>query len=186
METEEFQIGSRLKKLRKESGLSMAELSAKSGVSVGLISQIERDIVVPSVVNLYRIAHAMNSDINYFFEDKQSDNLRIIRRGKHKVITADHGNSEYELLSPYKGGRLMDLLRITLKGGELYERETITHAGEECGYVLQGTLTVLLDGNEYRLGVGDSIYFSSVLPHKYINDEAEDCVSIWATTPVFF
>ena len=48
----EFAIGSRLKELRKTKGMSISELAERSGVSTGLISQIERDLVVPSVVNL--------------------------------------------------------------------------------------------------------------------------------------
>ena len=62
----------------------------------------------------------------------------------------------------------------------------MTHEGEECGFVLQGTLTVLLDGREYRLYEGDSIYFRSTIPHKYLNLGQEDCVSVWAMTPTFF
>ena len=102
----EFPIGARLKELRKTKGLSITELAEKSGVSTGLISQIERDLVVPSVVNLYRIAQALGTDINYF--------------------------------------------------------------------------------KEYRLNEGDSIYFRSTIPHKYLNNDKEDCVSVWAMTPTFF
>ena len=64
----EFSIGTRLKELRKAKSFSITELAEKSGVSTGLISQIERNLVVPSVVNLYRIAQALGTDINYFFE----------------------------------------------------------------------------------------------------------------------
>ena len=47
-------------------------------------------------------------------------------------------------------------------------------------------MTVLLDGKEYRLHEGDSIYFKSTIPHKYLNNDEEDCVSVWAMTPTFF
>ena len=57
----EFAIGSRLKELRKTKGMSISELAERSGVSTGLISQIERDLVVPSVVNLYRVARTPTS-----------------------------------------------------------------------------------------------------------------------------
>ena len=60
----EFPIGTRLKELRKARRLSITGLAEKSGVSTGLISQIERDLVVPSVVNLYRIAQALGTDIS--------------------------------------------------------------------------------------------------------------------------
>ena len=47
-------------------------------------------------------------------------------------------------------------------------------------------LTLLLDGKEYRLYEGDSVYFRSTIPHKYLNTDKEDCVSVWAMTPTFF
>ena len=184
---EELKIGSRLRKLRKEIGISIADLSLKSGVSTGLISQIERDMVVPSVVSLYRIAQALDTNINYFFETPKANGFGLIRKGDHKIITAGRGTTNYALLSPDRVEHIIDMTLVTLKGGESYDKkDVVCHEGEECGYVLSGVLTVLLDGQEYTLYPGDSIYFYSTLPHKYINSGQEDCVSIWAMTPKFF
>ena len=71
------------------------------------------------------------------------------------------------------------MTEITLKSGCAYEQNPLTHNGEECGYVLKGELVVLLGGKEYVLEEGDSIYFNSTVPHKYINRSDEDCISIW-------
>ena len=182
----EFAIGSRLKELRKTKGMSISELAERSGVSTGLISQIERDLVVPSVVNLYRVARALDADVNYFFETGNSREARITRRGDHKRMITEQGHGIYELFTSSRQGDILDLIRVTLKGGESYSREMVTHEGEECGFVLKGTLTLLLDGKEYRLYEGDSVYFRSTIPHKYLNNDQEDCVSVWAMTPTFF
>ena len=169
----EFAIGSRLKELRKAKGMSITDLAEHSGVSTGLISQIERNLVVPSVVNLYRIAQALDTDINYFFENERPKKAEVTRHGDHKIMITDQGHGIYQLFTNSRRGHILDLIRVTLKGGE-------------CGFVLQGTLTVLLDGREYRLYEGDSIYFRSTIPHKYLNLGQEDCVSVWAMTPTFF
>lgn len=182
----EFAIGSRLKELRKSKGMSITDLAGRSNVSTSLISQIERDLVVPSVVNLYRIAQALDTDINYFFESGCAREARITRRGDHKRMITDQGHGIYELFTNSRQGHILDLVRVTLKGGEAYSHEMVTHEGEECGFVLQGVLTVLLDGKEHRLYEGDSIYFRSTIPHKYLNNDQEDCVSVWAMTPTFF
>ncbi|MCI2056093.1 MAG: cupin domain-containing protein [Oscillibacter sp.] len=182
----ELQIGSQLRRLRKSAGLSIADLSVKSGVSTGLISQIERDMVVPSVVSLYRIAQALDTNLNYFFEDATAQSCSIIRRGDHKSIITCQGSSRYDLLVPEHMEHVLDLVKVTLKGGETYDHDCVTHAGEECGYVLSGILTVLLEGRQYQLYPGDSMFFYSTQPHKYINNEKEDCVSIWGMTPKFF
>ena len=98
----------------------------------------------------------------------------------------DQGHGIYELFTSSRLGHILDLVRVTLRGGESYSHEMVTHEGEECGFVLKGTLTLLLDGKEYRLNEGDSIYFRSTIPHKYLNNDEEDCVSVWAMTPTFF
>lgn len=182
----ELQIGGRLKARRKSRGLSITELSEQSGVSTGLISQIERDLVVPSVVNLYRIAQALDSDINYFLEDSQADPVQITRHGEHKQMITDQGNGIYKLFTSSRKGHILDLVQVTLRGGEDYSREMVSHKGEECGFVLKGVLTLLVEDQEYRLHEGDSVYFRSNVPHKYTNRDNEDCVSVWAMTPTFF
>ena len=140
----ELMIGGKLKQLRLDKKLSIAELSRLSDVSTGLISQIERDLVVPSVTSLYKLLHTNRDD------------------------------------------RALDMMVITLKAGYTYDKKPLCHEGEECGYVLKGSLTVYLNGKDYVLHEGDSIYFNSTLPHKYINNGDEDCISIWAMTPKFF
>lgn len=181
----DFEIGSQIRARRKSLGMSIAELSEKSGVSTGMISQIERDKVMPSITNLYHIAHALGTDINYFFNDENDPDLKLIRRGDHKVISGG-ALAKFELLIPSQVDHQIDVVKITIKGGESSNYECITHEGEECGFVLSGVLTVKVNDKDYTLYPGDSIFFKSSLPHNYYNLTAEDCVSIWAMTPKFF
>lgn len=178
--------GSRLRELRKNKNISIAELSKLSDVSTGLISQIEREMVIPSVVSIWRLAQALDTNINYFFDEDDVDDKVIIRKNDHRTVILHSGSSYYKLLSPASPERLLDMAEITLKSGCAYEQNPLTHDGEECGYVLKGELVVLLGGKEYVLEEGDSIYFNSTVPHKYINRGDEDCISIWAMTPAFF
>lgn len=180
-----LQIGSRLRRLRKERHMSLSVLSERSGVSTGLISQIERDLVAPSVVSLYHIAQALETDISYFFASTASG-YTLQRRGSHRVITTNGGLDQHEMLTSPRHDRELDMLCLTLRGGESYNRERISHLGEECCYVLSGELTILIDDEELVLGPGDSLHFSSRHPHLYLNCGQEDCVSIWAMTPKFF
>lgn len=183
---EQLEIGARLRKLRKEKNMSIAVLAERSGVSTGLISQIERELVVPSAVSLYRIATALDIGISYFFNAPEPLDFGLQRKGSHKVITTNSGSRHYTLLAPDSKDRAFDLVQIVLKAGEEYDLNCVAHEGEECGYVLSGVLTVLLDSAEYTLNPGDSFYFYSNVPHKYLNRGDEDCVSVWAMTPKFF
>ena len=179
------EIGNRLKALRKRNGMSQAELAGKSGVSAGLLSQIERGMVAPSVVNLYHIASALNVDISYFFSDTTAA-YSIQRKGTHPIITTNNGLDEHAILNGNWDNRPFDFLHLTLKGGEEYNLETFSHRGEEFVYVLKGTLSFIIDGEHIELYAGDSMSFSSNHPHLYYNEREEDCESIWAITPKFF
>ncbi|BAL00002.1 putative Xre family DNA-binding protein [Oscillibacter valericigenes Sjm18-20] len=181
-----MEIGSRLRRLRKEKCLSIAALSERSGVSTGLISQIERDIVSPTVVSIYRIAQALETDISYFFPAPNEKPYVLLHSGQRRHILLASGARDYELLTSGSPERALDMVLVTLRGGACFDRECVSHAGEECGYVISGTLTVLLDGREVDLFPGDSIHFPSTRPHVYINTHPEDCVSLWSMTPKFF
>lgn len=180
-----LQIGSRLRRLRKERHMSLSVLSERSGVSTGLISQIERDLVAPSVVSLYHIAQALDTDISYFFAGP-STGYTLQRKGAHRIIMTNGDLDQHEMLTSSRQDRALDMLCLTLRGGESYNRECISHQGEECCYVLSGELTILIDDEELVLKPGDSLHFSSKHPHLYLNCGKEDCVSIWAMTPKFF
>jgi transcriptional regulator with XRE-family HTH domain len=187
--TDEIKVGEKLSKLRKEKGYSIAALSKLSDVSTGLISQIERDLVVPSVVSLWKLAKALDTSINYFFDEKKDIQHTIIRSGEHRIIITEKGFAEYEMLSPSDSdpSRILDFTKITLKSGEEIDKDDlVSHEGEECGYVLEGSMIVRIRDRNFTLNKGDSIYFKSSQPHKYYNISDADCVSIWAMTPVFF
>ncbi len=182
----QLNIGKRLRNLRKKKGLSILQLSELCDVSTGMISQIERDLVVPTVVSIWRIAQALDTNISYFFDEEKPQDRTIIRKNEHKTIIMNKGCGLYELLSSDHENHIIDFVKITLKSGQVYDINDITHEGEECGYILSGTMTVRLNGENYELHEGDSIYFNSNLPHKYMNLHENDCISIWAMTPPFF
>ena len=133
----ELMIGGKLKQLRLDKKLSIAELSRLSDVSTGLISQIERDLVVPSVTSLWRLAKALDTNINYFFYEEPHEEQLIIRKGSHRTIVTHHDSSFYKLLHTNRDDRALDMMVITLKAGYTYDKKPLCHEGEECGYVLK-------------------------------------------------
>ena len=66
-----MELGAKIRELRKKQNISIDQLSEKTGLSKGLISQIERDITGPSVTSLWKICQAMNVTMNYFFDEKK-------------------------------------------------------------------------------------------------------------------
>ena len=113
----EIKIGERLKKVRKEKDMSIARLSELSGVSKGMISQIENNVNVPSVVNLWKLAQALETSVNYFFEEDRPK-MTVIRKNEHRILTMESNRATYRFLSPMSGTRSLDFVEVTLRPGE--------------------------------------------------------------------
>jgi transcriptional regulator with XRE-family HTH domain len=179
-----MEIGSKIRALRKEQKMSIEHLATQAELSSGLISQMERNLTLPSVWSLWKIAKALNVHINYFF-DEYEPGSPIIRQKERKKIILPNSNITYELLSPTVNKK-MEFLMVKIEPGMANFAEQICHEGEECGYMIQGTMKIRRGSQEYVLGEGDSIYFDSSVPHRFINIGDVTAISIWAMTPPSF
>lgn len=173
--------GSRIRELRKVKNLTLKELADQTGLSSSLLSQIERDLVDPTVTTFWKICETLNVPINYFFQGMEENSL-VVRKENRRVMELSNGKVRYHQLTPNKTG-VMEFILVEIKPGETSDVDLVSHSGEECGFVLQGELIVILEGQEYFLAEGDSIQFSSTVPHRYINPGNFSSLSIWAMVP---
>lgn len=179
-----MELGDKIRSLRLKQKISIEQLSAKTGLSKGLISQIERDITGPSVASLWKISKALNVTMNYFF-DEYDDFNQVVRKDERKKIMMKNAHRIYELLSPDLKKQI-EMLWIEIEAGDCSNDELISHEGEECGVVIKGRLRVLSGDNVYDLEEGDSIYLDSTIPHRYVNVGNELSLSVWAMVPPSF
>ncbi|WP_400161960.1 helix-turn-helix domain-containing protein [Brevibacillus sp. TJ4] len=170
--------GAELRELRKEKQLTLQNLADQTGLSVSLLSQIERGLVDPTVGTFWKICSALDVPFHHFFRP-QSNPDPIIRKGMHKLIQLKNSKTKYQVLTPLQEGRI-EFLLIEIEPGQALEQEQISHSGEECGYILQGELKVLLGDREYHLYEGDSIGFNSTSPHRFVNPGSSVSRAIWA------
>jgi len=177
-------LGAKIRALRQNQKISIEQLSEMTGLSKGLISQIERDITGPSVASLWKISKALNVTMNYFFDEYEDFN-QVVRKDERKKLLMPKANRVYELLSPDLKKKI-EMLWIEIEPNDSTSDELISHEGEECGVVIKGTLRVLSGDNVYDLNEGDSIYLDSTVPHRYVNVGNETSISVWAMTPPSF
>ena len=171
--------GQKIKKLRTEQRLSLKDLSDRSGVSISMISQIERRNTDPTLTTLYKLCKGLEVSISTLLgTDEQA--LQLVRKDERKTINFPQSNSKYELLTPINEGTI-EMIQIHLEPGQ-EDQQLVEHAGEECGYVLQGEMTIVLGDVEYILYEGDSIRFKSMTPHRFFNHTEETTISVWAMT----
>src|SRR5690625_1104477 len=141
----DIKIGQEIKKLRKEKGLKISELAEKSNLSTGMISQVERDRVSPSIATLWKMTQALGVSIGYFFNDESNETpYPVVRKNERKKISASNDNALYELLSPDLN-RKIEFLYITIKPGDSSSNDLVTHEGEEGGIVIKGSLKILIE-----------------------------------------
>ena len=183
MKAKELKLGAEIRRLRQSKGLTIRQVAERSGLSTGLISQIERDLNSPSVASLWQIANALETPIGYFLSEREAP--AVVRKDRRKKIRLPTSNVTYELLSPDLQGKI-EFLLVNTQPGEAAQNEFVSHPGEEYGFVIQGRLKVRLGKEEHILEKGDSIRFDSSIPHRFINEGRSLAVSIWAVTPPSF
>lgn len=176
-------IGPKLRELRRRRDLGVRELAVRSGVSHSAISLIERDRMSPSIDTLSAVLDALGTTLPGFFSDLQSSlpyspfykASQMVEIGKpetisYRVIGLDHPN------------RQVLMLHETYRpGGD--SGETFTHAAQEAGMVVKGSVEVTAGTQVQVLHAGDGYYFDSRQPHRFRNmhDGVSEIVS--AVTP---
>ena len=174
-------VGPRLRQLRTKRGVSLAEVAAAAGISIGFLSALERSQMSASVGTLRRLARYYRTNILDFFDPTES-NTRLVRPSKRKVLEAGPG-VRMELLA--WGNTVMEphLFRIAPQSGS---GESYAHEGEEFLFVLRGELQIALADQEYHLKRGDSFYFESSTPHRWKNPGRSETWLLWVNTPPTF
>ncbi|MBM6622165.1 helix-turn-helix domain-containing protein [Micrococcaceae bacterium RIT802] len=179
-------VGHLVLSLRKEKGWTLAQLSERSGLSQAIVSQIERGLANPSFTTLAQLAHALGVPVGKFFIGQDETKSPVVRKADRRnlkgVARKSIGEAAYELLTPDLNGALEAHWIVSPPGHDTSETP-FRHGGEEFGVILSGKKDIYLDGQCYTLEEGDSITYSSEIPHWYINRYEEVCVAIWVNTP---
>ncbi len=165
-EDPENTLGERLRLRRKELKLSMKEVAVSSGLSIGFISQVERGLTSPSLTSLTTIANFLRSDVTNFLSQPKSKSS-ITRNEERDVYTINKNGLQYERLSDSFPGHTLNSVIIHEMPG--HRSESISHEGEEFFFILEGAITIYIDGVVNILEAGDSLHFDSSRSHSAWN-----------------
>ncbi len=172
-------LGEQLRRCRKDARLTMQYVADNAGLSVGFISQVERGLAAPSLSSLRSIARVLQRPISEFLEQPGSSTgaTRKTRRVSYRV--AD-GSITYERLSANFPGSTLRSVIIHEPPG--HRSEPISHEGEELFYMLQGEITVEIEGERKILRQGDSMHFASRRKHATWNHTDQTVSILWSGT----
>ncbi|GEP89470.1 transcriptional regulator, XRE family with cupin sensor [Chitinophaga terrae (ex Kim and Jung 2007)] len=166
-----MQISNKIKEKRKAKGITIQELADRAEVSKGLISQIENNRTVPSLLVLINIIKALQLDMNEFFNeiDQQQANSRVIikQRAAYQAFEKEPAKGfVYKRILTRNVKKLpVDIVLLELKKGASPTQVVKTDA-YEYKYIIKGKVEYLIDNETYTLEEGDSLFFDGRLGYQ--------------------
>lgn len=161
-------IGEKIRELRKIRNLSLSELSARVGVSDSYVSQLERNIVDPSVSVLKKIAAVLEVPIATFFDEDYEEPF-LLKKDAYAACPSPARGFRLERISPSAAdwGNRIEVLKFHLSPGAL--EQSLSHQGELCIHITRGTGQITLEDTVHLLKKGDSIYIRPGISYKLSN-----------------
>ena len=194
-DTSSSQVGPRIRAFRKQRGLTLRSLAARSGLSIGFLSQVERGISSIGLTALGSVASALGQSVADFFDAQPAaaTDPVVVPLPRHFTLTRDEnavtqyvsGQQTYRMLSERGAGLVLEPMLVHIAPGGRREN-AYGHAGEEFAYVITGELLYEVDGVEHRLRPGDSVHLRSSVPHSMYNDTDEVTTVVSVVTPRLF
>lgn len=162
-------IGSRIRAIREEKGVSLEELSKLTGFDVAFLSGIEKGEVQPQLGTLIKLSKALDSAFGRLVSGAGEKLYSITRKNERRPAARSSSKTgkkhlySYKSLSPDVKGRHMEALVVQLLTAT--EKDVSVHEGEEFVFVLDGTVRLDIGSEHFELEPGDSAYYLSTTPH---------------------
>jgi len=165
-------IGRKIRTLRDQKCIDLDVLSKETGHSKVLLSQIEADVVPPTVATLLQIAKILGVGIDYFFQDAEThDKIELVRAHERKrVAKTDEAEAgrltySYESLAYSLSHKHMEPFLVEFDMEVEEKQQPLSHEGEEFIFLIEGELEFISDDTKIVLHPGDSLYFFAKIPH---------------------
>lgn len=169
--TENGAVGTRVKALRDSMGLSLRDLAERSGVSAPMLSQVERGETSPTLSVAGKIAGGLELSLSQLLRLDEAQHVVVVAKGEGRA-TRRGGHAVEELTPPLPGQRA-DVSRHVLEPGSATggPADPPMHepGARETALVLNGSLTLVVDGEDRNLAEGDTVTFDADLPHHFEN-----------------
>jgi len=178
----DIQIGNVLRMHRNDKSLTLQQLADMTGLTAASISKIENGKVSPSIHTLKMLADKLEINITDFFEnDLINDPCINPPESWTRKLVQGWDADVRQMIKLVGNKRMQPFFTVIPPKGGAYDH--YTHPGEEFVYVLEGVLTLTLNGQTTELKPGTSAYFSALVPHTWINNTKKQVKMIWVCSP---
>ncbi len=178
-----FDLGAKIKSIRLMRGLSQKQLADLTGVTPSTISQVEKNLIYPSLPALFRIAESLSIEVATFFKDHGLDkDVFVFPAEQQSAAVLDNFAKEDAdamwLLPPDIESRV-DALVIKIKPGKKLAGHFFAHKGEELGYLVTGRLEMVIDNHIHQINPGDTVFLPKDIPGQWCNTSEVVSELLW-------
>lgn len=169
-------IGYSVRAHRRDKGMTLQQLSDISGLSIGYLSNLERNANSPTLVNLQKICDALEISFYSLLERNKEEHI-IIRHNEREILINEDNSMLFENVD--FGLENESFVYMTIEPDGAGEGLSWEHEYDEVGTVVKGHLTLFLDNQTFELDEGDTILIKAHTNHGYYNKTSERCISYW-------
>lgn len=175
-------IGKKIKSLRIRNGLTLDDLASRSELTKGFLSQVERNLTAPSIATLEDILEALGTNLSEFFHEEQETQVVF---STQDFFVDEQEEYRIEWVIPNAQKNQMEPILLTLQP---HGKSHIlpNHPGEEFGYVLKGSVTLVRENKKYKLKAQETFYLDGKKSHYLYNHTSSEAKVLWITTPPTF
>ncbi|MDI6753863.1 MAG: XRE family transcriptional regulator [Thermodesulfobacteriota bacterium] len=162
-------LGDRIRKAREMRGLTLKDLSSRTGISVAALKKVEANETIPPLGELIKLGKAVEMKMGYFISPGVEKPMTVVRAESRPAVSrygkarSEQYGYAYESLAPEKANRFMEPFLITMVPSEM--KELSTHDGQEFIFVLEGEMKAQVGDQMEVLRPGDAVYYDSSCPH---------------------
>lgn len=171
-------VGARIRAMRLRQQMTLRDVAERTGVSVSMLSMLERGVSTASVGTLVAVASALGVHMYDLFAHRDgADGSPVTRLSEQTVVRLGEGTTRRVAHNDAVAGLELAINEYDVDGAS--GPSATHHDGREFGVLISGQLTVELDGQSHVLEPGDVIAYSSDRPHRIANTGTERAVAVW-------
>jgi transcriptional regulator with XRE-family HTH domain len=176
-------LGKKLKEVRTKRGFSQSELAKLVGLTPSAISQVESNLIYPSLPALVKMAEVLLVEVSTFFQTGSALARKIVFSLADSIpvklqdITNDIMTAR--MLTPVDFQSKAEVYLLEFSPGKKLSHHFFSHKGEELGYVLSGRLQMSLPHSVHKLKTGDAVYLTSETPSQWMNPGPGTARLLW-------
>lgn len=184
---EKENLGDRIRKAREMRGLTLGDLSSRTGISMEVLERIESNEMIPPLGELIKLGKAVEMKMGYFISPGVEKPMTVVRSDSRPAVSrygkrrSEQYGYFYESLAPEKANRFMEPFLITMVPTDVTELSS--HDGQEFIFVLEGEMKAQVGGQVEVLRAGDAVYYDSSCPHlvKCVGDRPAKILAVLYT-----